>query len=133
MLSRLQRLLLCPCSRSPHIICLNLTISCTVITLQNLVYTAFNLLVQLQNLTVDYHFLWDLNPSQIFSSLGAYTPVFLMYFPLKPTTEIWNANLGLFIHATLSTFYFHQVTEWNIILFYNHQPVYHIPRIINNF
>jgi len=32
-------------------------------------------------------FLWQLNPFQRFSSLGAYTPVSLMYFPLKLSTK----------------------------------------------
>jgi hypothetical protein len=78
-------------------------------------------------------FLRQLSPFQKFSSLGAYTPVSLMYFPLKLSTKIWKAYPCLFIYATFPTFYFHLGTEWNIITFYKYQHVYHILSIINKF
>ena len=78
-------------------------------------------------------FLRQLNPFQMFSSLGAYTPASLMYFPLKLSTKIWKAYPGPFIHATFPTFYFHRGTESNTFLFYKHQQVYYILGIINKF
>jgi hypothetical protein len=78
-------------------------------------------------------FLRQLNPFQKFSSLRAYTPVSLIYFALKLSAKIWKAYPGLFIHAAFPTFNFHQGTEWNIIIFYKHQQVYHILGIINKF
>jgi hypothetical protein len=78
-------------------------------------------------------FLRQLNPFQRFSSLGAYTPVSLMYFPQNFRPKFGKAYPCLFIHATFPMFYFHQGTEWTIILFYKHQQVHYILGIINKF